>query len=266
MKSFRNIVGATLAVVLFKGGPARGIRTIVFIIGCLLFSQCKSDDDMTGKVQIEFVHQFGNQPFLLDTVTYLSPLNDTLRFHGLKYFVSEVILKRFNGDYYAFNTIDNIIHYVDVQRPYTLNWNINQELPMGVYDSIIFVFGLKTDKNTNGRFPNPPENAMEWPIPMGGGYHFMMLDGQWRYETDTAFQGFGMHLGNLNGMDNHIEFRLRKKIDIKQNQTTKVTLTMDVKEWFENPHTWDFRQFGGAIMADSIAQQTLKDNGYNVFK
>ena len=64
-----------------------------------------------------------------------------------------------------------------------------------------------------------------------------------------------------------------KKIDIGIDaffvlaDREKVTfkLTMNIQNWFENPHVYDHNHWGGAIMQKQPAMQMAKENGWNVF-
>ena len=40
---------------------------------------------------------------------------------------------------------------------------------------------------------------------------------------------------------------------------------MIVDNWFRNPNLYDFNEYGSAIMQNQAAQQTLKENGADVF-
>ncbi len=47
--------------------------------------------------------------------------------------------------------------------------------------------------------------------------------------------------------------------------TQGVYLSMDVGKWFEEPHVFDFDEWGGYIMQNQDAMQIAKENGGNVF-
>ena len=52
---------------------------------------------------------------------------------------------------------------------------------------------------------------------------------------------------------------------IVKSTENQLDLTMIVDNWFRKPNLYDFNEFGSAIMQNQDAQQTLKENGKDVF-
>jgi len=127
-------------------------------------------------------------------------------------------------------------------------------------------------------FVNPPESYMFWPEFLGGGYHYMKLNGKWLEEEQTIeTTPFNCHLGrgqiyysypdSITGFIPN-EFRVSlpsSSFELKAGEQKQVYVTMNIENWFKEPHIYDLDYFGSYTMQNQEAMQTLKENGYNVF-
>jgi hypothetical protein len=161
------------------------------------------------------------------------------------------------------------IHYTDIRISGTLAWRITDEIPATGYKSITFVFGLEGAQNTTGYFPNPPENNMSWPDMLGGGYHYMKINGRW-IAPDGVRQPFNLHSGKIATDSGFADNTFTVTLPLSQfavihKETAELTLQMNVNAWFTNPYLFDFNVFGGSIMQNREAQEVLRENGRDVF-
>ena len=128
-------------------------------------------------------------------------------------------------------------------------------------------------------FVNPPEVNMMWPDILGGGYHYMMINGRWK-DLSSVNQSFAFHLGigqlyhsNVIEVDsiyafvqNYFTVTLPNSAFVISNaETQKVEITMDVDSWFKTPDIYDHNFWGGAIMQNQEAMQMAARNGKDVF-
>ena len=98
----------------------------------------------------------------------------------------------------------------------------------------------------------------------------MKLNGKY-VTAEGELAPLNIHLGIGQNAD-HSEyyqnyFTVEGPIDlyVHGNKENFITLRMDVDNWFRNPHVYDFNVYGSAIMQNQAAQQTLKENGQDVF-
>ena len=133
---------------------------------------------------------------------------------------------------------------------------------MHTYDAISFVLGLNEADNTQGRFPNPPQNAMEWPEPLGGGYHYMKLEG--KYLKDGLTANYNTHTGASKGIPYFVEINLPTSFTLA-GKATKAEISMDINKWYQDPSTYNFSDYGEMIMGNADAQKIVSENGVNVF-
>ena len=217
---------------------------------------------------MNFSFVVNNDSLRLDTCMYQNAAGNLYEVNDVQFFISHVMLETISGEIVEI-TDNQGIHYTDIRIPETLVWKIADAVPADEYKSISFVFGLEGEQNTTGYFPNPPENNMSWPDMLGGGYHYMKINGRW-IDLEGIRQSFNLHSGKIatdNGFaDNTFTVTLPlEQFPVSKNSSSELTLRMNVNAWFSNPYLFDFNVFGGSIMQNREAQEVLRANGWDVF-
>jgi hypothetical protein len=250
----------------------------------LLFTTtgCKDDDQNitfdAGKIVFHFLHYCDGNPLIYDSTMYTNEAGNVYQVNEIQYFISDVTLHKQDGGKVML-TKENDIYYIDTDIPSTHTWQVPDSIPVGNFNSVSFTFGISKQKNISFMFVNPPEMNMVWPEFLGGGYHYMKLNG--RYIDSVSLVPFNFHMGigqiyppNSHNYDSIIEF-VHNNFDVElpnsaftiaKDQTIQFDIIMQVEEWFKDPHTWDHNIWGTATMENQAALQTMKENGYNVFK
>jgi hypothetical protein len=149
--------------------------------------------------------------------------------------------------------------YLDASVDSTNQFSI-KKVPDGNYIGICFNIGIDSVHNITGALPNTTDNLnMEWPVLMGGGYHFMKLEGH--FSDTSGLPGFNMHLGrNVN----LVPVKIYSPVSFNHNNLT-YRLSMNLNEWFRNPSVYDFNIDGNYSMNNMMAMQKLCLNGTDVF-
>ena len=89
----------------------------------------------------------------------------------------------------------------------------------------------------------------------------MKLEGD--YITEGNFYNF--HTGMLNGTPYEVHVDLKNNaFNVDANQVT-LQINMEIQKWFTSPNNWDFTYFGPGIMGNPEAQETVQENGIDVF-
>jgi len=192
----------------------------------------------------------------------------------IQYFITDVVLYNHDGTQRKIEDWTNI-HYVDTDLDDTQTWDVYDKIEPGTYDSIGFTFGFKPEENISFMFVNPPEKDMFWPEYLGGGYHYMKLNGKWLPEGQTIqTTPFDFHLGrgqvyanypdSITGfIDNQFNVSLPGSgFDLKAGETKVVEFIMHVENWFKDPNIYDHDLYGGYIMQNQEAMQMVKEK-YN---
>ncbi len=227
----------------------------------LFLSTCTSNSvapDATT-VTIGFVHLNNNQALELDNIKYINKVGQEYSIKTVKYFVSKITFHKEDGT--AF--VSPNIHYVDIRDSKTLSLELPEKIPYGTYSGISFVYGLVPEDNITNSLGLELDQLMEWPTMMGGGYHYMKLEGEFVDNNTTSF--FNFHAGGLDKKAYELHVNLpNSAIELKGN-SVKINLVMEISNWFKNPTDWDFSYWGSGIMGNHDAQATVQKNGADVF-
>jgi len=205
-----------------------------------------------------FIHEIDGSDFQFDVISYPHPAGQNYSVQTLKYFVSNIVLYKASGD----SVYIDVEHYVDATDPTTTTLKYSQDIENTSYTGIAFIFGLDATKNVTGAYLNPPENLMEWPIPMGGGYHYMKMEG--KYDSLGTIKNYNIHTGASMGNQYYFKANLTQAFTVTNN-AVHVELKMELNNWFQSPNLFNFDVYGDAIMGNQGAQQAISENGNDVF-
>jgi hypothetical protein len=242
----------------------------VFIIG-LLFFACKPEEaPVSETITIEFQHRWGSQSItaedLESTVFPLSATNG-ISITRLRYLISEIVLVRKNGE----EQLLKDYHLVALNSSESLVLQTQEQFPLGDYTQLRFRFGFQKSKNAEGAYPDL--NAASWNVPaqLGGGYHYLQLDGKYGPSDRSAAQPFNFHMiaaADISGVEPRVEDTsfLVDLGPVTLSAAGRFTLVMDVSKWFKDPILWDFDQWSINLMPNFEAQQAMHQNGKNVFQ
>ncbi|MFH1119603.1 MAG: MbnP family protein [Bacteroidota bacterium] len=252
----------------------------VTLIFTIFLNGCGEQDKpvATAGLKIRFQHKINDGPLEFNKMNYTNTAGNVYEISEVMYFISDLKLYLNNGSVITPEGWDDI-HYVDPAQPETLEWLAANDIPVGTYDSLTFTFGLSAEKNQPFIFVNPPEVNMAWPEVLGGGYHYMMINGWW-IDLQGIRKPFNFHLGigqiyaNNSGDPDDITGFIHNDFIVNPGggsftstagNNLTCTLTMNIESWFDTPVVYDHNQFGGAIMQNQVAMHTASLNGRDVF-
>jgi hypothetical protein len=231
------------------------------LLAILLLSACQKDAEK-GAVTLLFDEEVSGQPVVLNDFRYDCQAGYTFSVIRLKYYVSNFALRKSDGTEYRLDTVHYYEMGLDDTRAFTL-----RDVPPGTYTQLSFIHGLDETINVDGGLPNTLTNInMIWPLPGDQGYHYMKFEGKYKTPGSETVKAYNLHTGPTGNNQNYIRITLplnNLKIDGDEWQ---IGLRMDLNEWLQNPHTYDFETFGHMIMDKQDAQLILKANGADVFR
>jgi hypothetical protein len=221
----------------------------------LTFSSCKKDEPIETNLKVNFSQTVDGFLLEKDNIQYTNVEGQNYSVKKLWYIISDITLHSDEGE----NVIKDY-HFIDISNPSTLSFTIN-DLEDGNYTSISYIMGLDSTKNISNLYVNEAfHTTMFWPEMMGGGYHYMKLEGN--FTNDTTF--YNTHTGGTMGMD--YSFTQNNVISLITDEKTldvSLSINMEIKNWYQNPNTISLTTDG--IMGDSNKQMQLKQNGADVF-
>jgi hypothetical protein len=223
-----------------------------------LISCKKKTESKDAKVSFSFNHYIDNHPLEFDTIKYSNEAGNHYGVSTLKYFVSDFVLTNTDGNSINFNGA----FFVDAKEIENNTFISATTIPAGTYNKLSFIFGLNEDKNVNAAFPNPPENNMEWPIPLGGGYHYMKLEG--KFDSVNTIKNYQAHTGRLMEVPHFINISISDLNLLIDGSDKTINLDMDINKWWIGPNTLDLNNISG-IMGNEEIQTKLMENGSDIF-
>jgi hypothetical protein len=281
------------------------LKILLILCLFLIISSCSKDKDQSasrkGNIILKVVHTVDDQVFKKDTLIYQNKAGNQYLVSNIQWFLSEIELFKRDGTVVK-PFPDNGIFYIDSDLPSTCSIQL-PEISVGDYVALKFTFGINETDNTNFRFVNPPESFMFWPEYLGGGYHYMKLNGKWMNQ-DRLLAPFNFHLGigqiyneKSIGSNNYFEFGqassyahcegfnppfslpevssfVQNYFDVSHSlnfnvvpeSDCKIKLEMQIEKWFDGIQPYNHNEWGGSIMQQQKAQDVARQNGTTVFR
>ncbi len=242
---------------------------IIFLSLFTLLSCHKDADDEISQANItfQFTHnwegtQVSNSDF--NAIKFTNANGEKLSIEKLRYLISNISFKKSSGEII---TLDGY-NLVDVTSGKNLSFKSNTTIPTGIYSNVSFTFGFNNEANSKNY---TDLNSASWNVPaiLGGGYHFMQLEGKFIDNTTTE-TGYAYHA--IKAVDNSKTpqkfqdtfFNVDLGPATITNNTT-FTVKMNISEWFKNPNQWDLNILHNMLMPNFNAQVMMFQNGQKAF-
>ena len=217
----------------------------------LIFISCGSDQEINDtKIFLNFSHNVDGNPVSMDDLSHTNLAGENYNVLTLKYLISDIKLISNEKDH---EKIIKDIHFVDLSDPSTMV--IESDIIENGSYTLQFRFGLDATTNVTNSFVNETfHTSMSWPEMMGGGYHYMKLEGS--YTNDSTF--YNTHTGPTMGMDH--SFLCSFDVPININNSTnnlEYAIEMNINNWY-GPEVVNLEP---AIMMNMPTQMNLMMNG-----
>ena len=249
-------------------------RHLVIVLALLTVACTKPKEK--AEIYLNLGYEVNGKPLITDSLCYENEAGNQFLITEIQWFLSNIELKNEAGDWIMLHQ-RGLSDTLDISRVFYIDTDIQESqtihscpLEIGHYTAIRFTFGLDETDNHTGLFNDPPESEMFWPDMLGGGYHYMKLNGKY-LNTEGRLAPLAIHLGIGQNEDctefyqNYFIVELPINFHIVANAENQLDLTMVIDNWFRNPHTIDFNEFGSHIMQNQTAQRLLNGNGKDVF-
>ncbi len=226
------------------------------LAACCFLLACGNSDDDQGAVTVHFNHSVAGAALEHEAIVYTNAAGNQYSVTRLEYIVSDIALETAGGKRVELAEFHYRNAFVGATR------SVAAKVPGGQYATLLFTFGIAGPKNETGALPSVDHfNNMAWPAPMGGGYHYMRMEGLFR--TDDGEEAFLTHTGPAGGEDFSLGVSLPLSLTVSGDEWT-IAVVMDLNEWYDAPSRYDFGGRGG-IMGNADAQSILQGNGATVF-
>jgi hypothetical protein len=198
-----------------------------------------------------------------NNTVYTNAFGNNLQISKLRYLISKIVLHKADG-----STVDfEEYKLIDLTDPTSLTLSPAIMATTGDYTGISFVYGFNEEDNKNGAYPDLNAANWNWPAMLGGGYHFMQMEG--KYEDGNGGEPpYAYHNGTARVStdvfeQNFISFNFNQNFIITADAT--VEIKMNIAEWYTNPYQWDLNVLNTDLMMNYVAQKHMYENGASVF-
>jgi hypothetical protein len=229
----------------------------LLIIPVVSLYSCSKDPvgEPLGSVYVNLSHTIDMAQLFMDSLMYKNEANNKYSVSKLEYLISGVTLHGEKGEAKV-----NGVFYVNAFKQSTLKILLDSVAP-GHYGAVSFFIGLNPEHNVTNKLPATTDfNGMYWPEQMGGGYHFLKMEG--RFLDNNSLNGFAIHLGKN---ENLVKCKVESHVDVKK-KGEEISLEMNINEWFRNPNKYDFNKDGNYTMGEPASLKKISQNGPSVFK
>ena len=230
-------------------------KTIILISAmAFLFTSCDKDKPKETDITINFTHTVDGAGLITNSMIYTNDAGENYDIQTLKYLISDITLHAENGS----SLLLNEVHFIDISDLSTFSFTYN-DVPNNNYTSISFDMGLDADKNIPNKYVNKDFHAtMFWPVSMGGGYHYMKLEG----DFNDSLSGYGTHTGGTMGNDYSFNNTNNITLTVDDNlANASININMEINSWYQKPNQIDFASYGMGIMMNMMMQMNIKMNG-----
>ncbi|GIZ09038.1 MbnP family protein [Flavobacterium sp. UMI-01] len=248
---------------------------LLVTINISLYSQNKEKD--LSNLQIEFHHFVGGHPLKLDNLQYKNQFGEQFSITTFNYFVSNIILKKKNGDFYK---VPQDSSYFLIKENNYKSKIVNINIPKGKYTAISFTVGVDSLRSTmdiNKRrgaldISGGMLEGMYWT--WNSGYIFLKLEGvcdQLKVDR-TGQKKFRYHIGGFGGYDKrsmnnirtvNIDLKEKGIINAKKYKKSTVQLEVDILHIFNGHKPISIAQ-NPTIMFSEISK-TVSNKYTNMF-
>jgi hypothetical protein len=230
-----------------------------FTIG-VLFTACKKDvsttspvtadpvitvpsDTTRGDLVLNFQAMANGSVLVPNTYSYTNVAEDTFTVTKFNYYISNVKLKRSDGQLFAEKESYHLIKHVEGQTSFTIT-----DVPPGDYGYIEFLIGVDSLRNVSGVQSGALDvaNGMFWD--WNSGYIFFKLEGSYKDAVEVNGHDYSIHIGGFKGQYSCLQkpaFNLIQSIKISGKRKSKLYYNVSVDEIFTKPRVFSFDQYFG---------------------
>jgi hypothetical protein len=240
----------------------RKILILTLLIGLMA---CSSDDKPNSDLNLSFEIKWDNASVTsanLNSTVYTTAIGQDIRIERLRFLISRLTLKNESGVSFPIGEY----FLVDLSNPNSMNFSDIASIVPGNY-TLSFIYGFNEADNVSGAYASLNATSWNWPDMLGGGYHFLQMDGVYHALLAQPLP-FNFHHGTARVSTNQFEqnfvsFDFPETLTIQNNSTLHIR--MNVAEWFKNPNLWDLEIYNTNLMMNYQAQIMMNQNAQSVF-
>ncbi len=199
------------------------------------------------------------------TTVYTNENGEELTISRLRYLISDVAFTNEDGD----TTLIKGYNLVNARKGINLQYKPSKKIQEGTYN-LSFTFGFDNKDNVSSAYPDLNTEGWNVPEDLGGGYHFMQMEGTFTNNTSSTPAPYLYH--TIRAADNTGDDLLLQDTSFEVNlgtvtveKNSSFEIKMNVAEWYKNPNKWDLNILNSNLMMNFDAQIMMSENGKTVF-
>jgi hypothetical protein len=232
---------------------------LIFVSVSLLCS-CKNDkeEDLPQSPQayisVSLLFECDGASLVKDQFNYTNAAGNNYSLNRLQFFLADFTFVRPDSTEVKSDEVFLIDYFAGKNRSFSIT-----KIPQGNYIGLKFCIGLPPSQNLTGALPNTLENVnMAWPDMMGGGYHFLKMEGQFKFSGNVY--GYALHLGK----NAHLVKVESVKAWNHSGNASSLIMKVNINEWFRTPHVYDLNTDGNYTMGSDSLMLKIAENGVDV--
>lgn len=240
---------------------------LVFLMAFAI-SSCQPDEEkpepIIGTLKVNFVNHSSGEPISLDEMKYTNQAGNDYSISKLLYYISNIKLLGCECGEFTEEESYHLVKLLDDPNQGGLvdenSFSFNAQV--GNYKKIDFAVGVDETRNHSGDKVDAldPINGMFWG--WNTGYIFFKVEGDFT-NNESEKKKFTFHIGG-DGAYREISLAFDENLEIKENQTTELTIYTDINEVFSSPNLYDFNSFKGTTSPGENANK-VADNYSDIF-
>jgi len=229
---------------------------ILILLAGILLAGCGKQQTLSfADLTLATAFTADGQALQWDTIRYQNEAGNVYSVHNLEFYLSDFVFISAEGDRISHPQI--VYCNARTGAGNTLSFSA---LPAGNYKGLECRVGIVPEWNISNSLPANLENVnMAWPESMGGGYHYMKLEGY--TQTPGGTQGYAVHLGGPKAL---VSCSVQQPFSV-DTKGSRYTLQMNLNEWYRNPQVYNFQTDGNYTMNDTSLMKKIAANGRDVF-
>jgi len=221
-------------------------------------------DATSSKITFNFTHNFDGTTITnsnFNQFDFVNAFGDTLSISKLRYLISKIRFHKANGD----SVLIDGYNLVDVTNSTNLSYATTVNVPVGSYTGVSFNFGFDSVDN-QGNYIDLNSTNWNWPGMLGGGYHFMQMEGKYKHQGNDSIYAYHNGTARVSmGVFEQNFFNVNLGAVTLTKADVNMEIEMNISEWYKNPNTWDLNALHAPLMPVYNAQKMMKENGPSTF-
>ncbi len=247
-------------------------KKLILLLILFSFYTCKKNEldccvnHIPVDITLKFNHNWNGTPISasdFNNFKFTTENGESISINRLRYVLSNIGIGSQKFNY----------HLIDLEDISSLELPLETITENSTYHvfELSFTFGFTDEDNKDGVYQDLNSVNFNVPAMMGGGYHYMQLDGKYKdaNNQDANFNYHAIRAVDRTDPNNLIleDTSFKVIIDSFIPEKNKVIIDIDVNiaEWFKNPNTWNLNVLNTVLMPNFDAQKLMSANGKTVF-